>query len=88
MIGLVIKQFIGANWLSMGLIAAGVFGWLGWDSSRKASWVETGKQEVRVEIEKANEKAARIGTSAARKSAATGVQMGVRRQRDPGTRDD
>ena len=83
------KAFIGGNVLYLGIGAALVTLVIGWDSSRKAKWVESGKQEVRVEIEKANDKAAKIGTSAARKSTASGVQMGnVRRQRDPSTRDD
>ena len=86
MIGLVIKQFIGANWLSIGLVAAGIFGWLGWDSSRKAAWVEKGKTEVRVEIRKANDHAINVGTSAARKSTSPGMQ--AVRKRDPSTRDD
>ena len=64
--------------------ALGVFGVvLTWDSSRKAKWVNTGKQEVRVEIEKVNDNAAKLGKRAADKSASGGV----RGQRDPTTRD-
>lgn len=52
MIWLAVRQFIGANWLLVGLASAAVVAVVGWDSSRKASWVERGKEQVRVQIEK------------------------------------
>lgn len=68
MIGLAIKQFIGGNVLWLGVGAAMVTLVVGWDSSRRANWVERGKQEVRVEIEKkSNENATKA--DAARRAA-------------------
>lgn len=80
-----IPALFAGNGLIVSMLAAGGVMFFTWRHDIK----ESGRQGVRVEIEKANDKASKIGTSAARKSTASGVQMGnIRRQRDPSTRDD
>ncbi len=55
-----LRQLVGAHWIAAGAISAALVAVLGWDSSRKARWVESGRQEVRVETEKrGNENAAK-----------------------------
>jgi hypothetical protein len=62
------KAFIGGNVLYLGIGAALVTLVIGWDSSRKAKWVESGKQEVRVEIRRETDAAISRGAAAANKS--------------------
>ena len=79
-----ISAILGRFWWQIPAVLGALGIVLTWDSSRKAKWVEKGKQEVRVEIEKVNDNATKLGKRAAAKSSAGGV----RGQRDPTTRDD
>lgn len=83
MIGAAIKTFIGGNVLYLGLGAAFVTLVIGWDSSRKAKWVESGKGQVRVEIQKANDATVQTSTRIRAKS----NSGSVRGERDPYTAD-
>ena len=49
---ILLRQLVGAHWIAAGAISATLVAVLGWDSSRKARWVESGRQEVRVEAER------------------------------------
>ena len=46
MMWIAVRRFLGGNWLMVGMVSALVVSVLGWDSSRKAKWVESGKQEI------------------------------------------
>lgn len=65
MIGLV-KAFIGGNVLYLGLGAGFLALVIGWDSSRKANWVNTGVQKERASVEKRGEINARKADEARR----------------------
>jgi hypothetical protein len=56
---------------------------LTWDSSRKAKWVEKGKEQVRVEIRKGNDAAVKTSERIRAKSGSSGV----RGTRDPNSID-
>ena len=49
---ILLRQLIGAHWIAAGAVSAALVAVIGWDSSRKARWVESGRQEVRVEAQK------------------------------------
>ncbi len=80
---LALKTFLGGNWLIVGLMSALCVTVLGWDSSRKAKWVESGKETVRVETRKANDAAVKTSTSVRAKSQSSSM----RGTRDPYTSD-
>jgi len=69
MIWLAIRQFLGTNWLMVGIASTAIVAVLGWDSSRKASWVERGKEQVRVQIEKNTDANAKKADAARRDAA-------------------
>lgn len=68
MIWLAVRQFLGANWLIVGLASAAIVSVVGWDSSRKAEWVQSGKESARVEQKAATDAANNRGSAAADKS--------------------
>ena len=84
MMWIAVRRFLGGNWLMVGMVSALVVSVLGWDSNRKAKWVNQGKEQVRVEIDKANDNATKLGKRAAAKSGSPGLHG----RRDPTTRDD
>ena len=66
MIWIAVRQFIGTNWIGVGLVAMLVTGFLGWDSSRKAAWIDRGVQRERASVEKRGEINARKADDARR----------------------
>lgn len=63
---ILLRQLIGAHWIAAGAVSAAIVAVIGWDSSRKARWVESGRQEVRVEAEKKGKDNARKADAARR----------------------
>lgn len=65
---ILLRQLIGAHWIAAGAVSAAIVAVIGWDGNRKARWVESGRQEVRVEINRETNAAIFRGTAAADKS--------------------
>lgn len=63
------RQLLGTHWLVIGLASAAVVSVVGWDSSRKAAWVQSGKEQVRVQIEKNTDANAKKADAARRDAA-------------------
>ena len=63
---ILLRQLIGAHWIAVGAVSAAIVAVIGWDSNRKARWVESGRQEVRVEAQKKGADNARKADAARR----------------------
>lgn len=85
-LGLLAQELIGRWWWQLPLIAATIASVLLWDSARIARHVEKGKQEVRVEINEANDVAVQKAERVRDKSGSGRVRA-VGKNRDPYTID-
>jgi hypothetical protein len=63
---LAVRQFLGGHVVLAGVCTALVVTALGWDSSRKARWTESGRQEVRASYQKNSDDNAKKADAARR----------------------